>query len=113
MFESVRNRAAPTRGTYEISGFGQCLLYHDRTREIQDADRQKRATPIEVMRHPSGNVTPEETAQYSSGDVCRHRAANIGTGELFIDVRHHHHDRSEEHTSELQSLRHLVCRLLL
>src|ERR1035438_3998735 len=24
-----------------------------------------------------------------------------------------HHDRSEEHTSELQSLRHLVCRLLL
>src|SRR5258705_10148347 len=23
------------------------------------------------------------------------------------------HDRSEEHTSELQSLRHLVCRLLL
>src|SRR5262245_64831304 len=25
----------------------------------------------------------------------------------------HHRDRSEEHTSELQSLRHLVCRLLL
>src|SRR5205814_4162132 len=25
----------------------------------------------------------------------------------------HFHDRSEEHTSELQSLRHLVCRLLL
>src|SRR5205814_2381239 len=24
-----------------------------------------------------------------------------------------HHPRSEEHTSELQSLRHLVCRLLL
>src|SRR5437899_9781387 len=24
-----------------------------------------------------------------------------------------HHTRSEEHTSELQSLRHLVCRLLL
>src|SRR5258705_9702042 len=24
-----------------------------------------------------------------------------------------HHGRSEEHTSELQSLRHLVCRLLL
>src|SRR5215472_9639248 len=26
---------------------------------------------------------------------------------------HHHDHRSEEHTSELQSLRHLVCRLLL
>src|SRR5262245_63737700 len=29
------------------------------------------------------------------------------------DVREHERDRSEEHTSELQSLRHLVCRLLL
>src|ERR1035441_10997060 len=28
----------------------------------------------------------------------------------FPDMNHH---RSEEHTSELQSLRHLVCRLLL
>src|SRR5438552_14844578 len=26
---------------------------------------------------------------------------------------HHHHSRSEEHTSELQSPDHLVCRLLL
>src|ERR1039458_6597098 len=41
----------------------------------------------------------------------------------MLDRRHVHHvaagqrdvrsDRSEEHTSELQSLRHLVCRLLL
>src|SRR5438045_5377630 len=28
-------------------------------------------------------------------------------------VSNHTHSRSEEHTSELQSLRHLVCRLLL
>src|SRR3989442_12394658 len=28
-------------------------------------------------------------------------------------VRHHDRDRSEEHTSELQSRPHLVCRLLL
>src|SRR5258705_3234174 len=28
-------------------------------------------------------------------------------------LAHHHVARSEEHTSELQSLRHLVCRLLL
>src|SRR5262245_62965454 len=28
-------------------------------------------------------------------------------------VARHHPERSEEHTSELQSLRHLVCRLLL
>src|SRR2546422_4472401 len=29
------------------------------------------------------------------------------------DAREHHVDRSEEHTSELQSRLHLVCRLLL
>src|ERR1035438_10929844 len=28
-------------------------------------------------------------------------------------ISSHRHGRSEEHTSELQSLRHLVCRLLL
>src|SRR5205814_8364338 len=32
---------------------------------------------------------------------------------LLIDVSHVWSTRSEEHTSELQSLRHLVCRLLL
>src|SRR5437899_6571189 len=34
--------------------------------------------------------------------------AYIDSAEVFD-----HHQRSEEHTSELQSLRHLVCRLLL
>src|SRR5205814_5192268 len=36
------------------------------------------------------------------------------SGEIFTPGRHHWGDvfRSEEHTSELQSLRHLVCRLL-
>src|SRR5438093_6661970 len=33
---------------------------------------------------------------------------------IFLDPRKHDwHDRSEEHTSELQSLTNLVCRLLL
>src|SRR5436853_3253534 len=35
------------------------------------------------------------------------RVVDFGSSELFEG------DRSEEHTSELQSLRHLVCRLLL
>src|SRR5437899_5293766 len=33
--------------------------------------------------------------------------------EGLVDDRARHQARSEEHTSELQSLRHLVCRLLL
>src|SRR5205814_10044559 len=37
-----------------------------------------------------------------------HRAGNVGP-----ERRGGSHLRSEEHTSELQSLRHLVCRLLL
>src|SRR5689334_23799278 len=38
-------------------------------------------------------------------------ARNIGTGVHFTPI--HIHPRSEEHTSELQSQFHLVCRLLL
>src|SRR5947199_3665417 len=38
------------------------------------------------------------------------KIVNYGLSPLVIPMRI---DRSEEHTSELQSLRHLVCRLLL
>src|SRR5205814_8649486 len=47
----------------------------------------------------------QRRAQVLAGLV--HDAAHLG-GRLGGDAR-----RSEEHTSELQSLRHLVCRLLL
>src|SRR5258705_12588125 len=42
-----------------------------------------------------------------------------GTGTISVSIERFHRidqqikERSEEHTSELQSLRHLVCRLLL
>src|SRR5205814_4170753 len=45
--------------------------------------------------------------------------ARLGARPVFVDIDErsfnmdHEHVRSEEHTSELQSLRHLVCRLLL
>src|ERR1039458_10841212 len=42
--------------------------------------------------------------------IYRHRWNAIELGQQFA---FHRNDRSEEHTSELQSLRHLVCRLLL
>src|SRR5262245_66655373 len=42
-------------------------------------------------------------AALSDGEIFRRTARRYG----FLDLR------SEEHTSELQSLRHLVCRLLL
>src|SRR5690625_5943845 len=43
--------------------------------------------------------------------IC-HRSDEDGTAPLRAQGRHHQR-RSEEHTSELQSRGHLVCRLLL
>src|SRR5205814_3627379 len=42
--------------------------------------------------------------------VCGNRVVNYTSGQGVVYVVE---QRSEEHTSELQSLRHLVCRLLL
>src|SRR5205814_8334942 len=46
-----------------------------------------------------------------SGDACRQKRRRLRS-HLCSAVRRGR-SRSEEHTSELQSLRHLVCRLLL
>src|ERR1035438_10672502 len=60
-----------------------------------------------IRRPPRSTLFPYTTLFRSIGSVGTHRAWRIGLGSggLF--------HRSEEHTSELQSLRHLVCRLLL
>src|SRR2546422_3217968 len=42
-----------------------------------------------------------------------HRAGGDDQPHQHEPAGQHHHDRSEEHTSELQSRLHLVCRLLL
>src|SRR5437899_4896549 len=54
-----------------------------------------------------------------SGKVIHHHAAILAIPNLSRErmnlpaSKTHRRQRSEEHTSELQSLRHLVCRLLL
>src|SRR5437899_9332030 len=65
-------------------------------------------------------VIDEETAdgreaRVSRGSLCGSRGAVAGTLRYFADRfgTPRAAIRSEEHTSELQSLRHLVCRLLL
>src|SRR5258705_8984185 len=47
------------------------------------------------------------------GGVGRDRDTFRNGAELHGDIQGDSSPRSEEHTSELQSLRHLVCRLLL
>src|SRR5205814_8444165 len=70
------------------------------------------ATPLNALRHPA---TKDSCGWYVWGGVELSRRAD------FFSPMHVKHlpeyapalVRSEEHTSELQSLRHLVCRLLL
>src|SRR5437899_8890199 len=74
------------------------------------------ALPIYVVRHGQsgsrGDVHEAAVADVLPelvGAELRHELwKNVGNGR-FVDVT----ARSEEHTSELQSLRHLVCRRLL
>src|SRR3712207_7047268 len=59
-------------------------------------------------------VTASRSLDVSSRGLMVHcspraRGMRYGTGS----TRQRHHDRSEEHTSELQSRQYLVCRLLL
>src|SRR5947199_2577644 len=75
---------------------------------------------------PSGAYDPETGARAYQGMVERVRFVEE-LGFDWISLSEHHYSpriltpspvvsaayRSEEHTSELQSLRHLVCRLLL
>src|SRR4029079_2418261 len=60
-----------------------------------------------IRRPPRSTLFPYTTLFRSDARVVAVRAGEIG------DHRRRHDARSEEHTSELQSLAYLVCRLLL
>src|ERR1035441_3905041 len=68
-----------------------------------------------LRRHPRSTLFPYTTlfrSLHPRADRLghrQHRGALRANGGPFFGPNH----RSEEHTSELQSLRHLVCRLLL
>src|SRR5690348_18221985 len=61
-----------------------------------------------IRRPPRSTLFPYTTLFRS----CRARARTTSPRRISV-VRAAHRDRSEEHTSELQSPVHLVCRLLL
>src|SRR5436853_1117857 len=87
-----------------------------------------------IRRPPRSTLFPYTTLFRSGGGEAQQRGeqfvsvANLGDFVVSVAIKHRRrHDqngrvnkkrrgqggRSEEHTSELQSLRHLVCRLLL
>src|ERR1039458_10504630 len=62
-----------------------------------------------IRRPPRSTLFPYTTLFRSQRSRHPRRQGYGGAGPSVARLR----DRSEEHTSELQSLRHLVCRLLL
>src|SRR5258708_14732387 len=76
-----------------------------------------------IRRPPRSTLFPYTTLFRSYNDAGRHQVAAVldwefalsGSGVIDIGnlLRFEHESRSEEHTSELQSPDHLVCRLLL
>src|SRR5204862_2353538 len=65
-----------------------------------------------IRRPPSSTLLPYTTLFRSDRRLEAHGDA-LGVAQLLHLVRVHAELRSEEHTSELQSRRDLVCRLLL
>src|SRR5262245_62762115 len=81
------------RGTYGGRPDNNITANTDLTGVIRAIKRRRRAIP--------------------TGASTRHRSASIqATSGAIGDTTERHHDEIGRHTSELQSLRHLVCRLL-
>src|SRR5436853_1368326 len=76
-------------------------------KEVDDSIAMSKSDSID-----SRPITLYSIGQASRGlPIVKDVAAQLSKRELLFYVLAQ--DRSEEHTSELQSLRHLVCRLLL
>src|ERR1039458_10217374 len=87
---------------------------------IQGASTTSPAAAIatSVMRFNSSLISSYGAAENVRSGVSRNRSSDTvlltcGKKSTATRVRTPSSSRSEEHTSELQSLRHLVCRLLL
>src|SRR5437870_8515173 len=76
-----------------------------RSSDLLPRGRTARSTPPFLRARPSANSTPAPR--------LRRRKSRPSNGEGSTRRRSRYFPRSEEHTSELQSRGHLVCRLLL
>src|SRR5205814_3129732 len=80
-------------------------IYHDLDPVVGDPVQLVRLDDLQTLVHQGGGVDRDDRA-HVPGRVGQ-RLGGCDLGQLVPPPR------SEEHTSELQSLRHLVCRLLL
>src|SRR5205823_14620101 len=68
---------------------------------------------IDVADHRAGRALARNLGEKGFAEARRHLGATARGRRLEPAERHVLQTRSEEHTSELQSLAYLVCRLLL
>src|SRR5438874_12087135 len=66
-----------------------------------------------MIRRPPRSTLFPYTTLFRSGQTCPSHPFRLQAGESVVRRTRGTTDRSEEHTSELQSRRDLVCRLLL
>src|SRR5690625_3304673 len=92
---------ALTHRSYSYENDG--VAHNERLEFLGDAVLQLAVTEQLYTAHPS---LPE-------GDLARRRAGTVSSRALAVIATRLDLGRSEEHTSELQSRGHLVCRLLL
>src|SRR5205814_9049441 len=87
------------------------------TRRSSDLELEKALARAGRRPTTSTNVRPPDSREVRGLEAraieLARRETALQAREQEIDARARWLERSEEHTSELQSLRHLVCRLLL
>src|SRR5437660_6739189 len=88
---------------------GLLLLVPPQARADEDKDPPTRVARISIV---EGSVSLQPGGEGDWGEAARNRPMTIGD-KLWVDKDSRAELRSEEHTSELQSRGHLVCRLLL
>src|SRR5205814_4155355 len=69
------------------------------------------ACPAKLARRPAVGAAERVVETAAAAETGRHR--DLRDRQAGLGQQAHREMRSEEHTSELQSLRHIVCRLLL
>src|SRR5262245_20433615 len=102
-------RGRPTHATIWRTG-GTPMAFTRPQLDQFAADQRPRFEQLlkEFVEIPSVSADPDRKA-----DLERCAELGLATVRAFGGRAEIHRVRSEEHTSELQSLRHLVCRLLL
>src|SRR5687767_15343130 len=73
-----------------------------------------RSADVERRARQSGVCHGQKVvARRDAGAAVHHRIARLPAAQILLELCPQRFRRSEEHTSELQSLAYLVCRLLL